>query len=255
LKFVYGKVKPEIIRPKTLIIGDFHSIETCPKNLQALTEIAKEYRPEIGVLHDFSSLLSINHHEWHDYKNVIKAPTLEFEQIDANKNLDYIEKLFPKLMYICSNHCNFLTTFLADETKYKLNPQNYKKALELRMWQLETNRHPIIKFLELDKRKKVTFVGQHQDLIICGNVHKHGHEGLLGQKAGFKAMAKAYCYKYCQAHLHGLEIYAGAAQAATSSKLRLGYNNGISNWQNGHLLEHVDGTFQHINVYEGRWKV
>lgn len=255
LKFSYGKTKPEVIRPKALIIGDFHSIETCPKNLQAITDIAKEYKPEVAILHDFTSFLSINHHEWNNYINVIKAPTLEAEWIDANKNLDYLETLFPKTYYICSNHCNFLTTFLADETKYKLNPQNYKKALELRIWQLETNRHPIIKFLELDKRKKVTFVSQHQDLILCGNVHKHGHENLLGVKAGFKTMAKAFNYKYVAAHLHGVEIYAGAAQAGTSSKLRLGYNSGgVSNWVNGHVLEYEDGTFQHVIVLDGKLK-
>lgn len=255
LKFSYRKTKPTVIRPKVIMLGDYHSIETCPKNLQAITEIAKEHKPEIAILNDFVTFLSINHHDWHDSAKVIKAPTLEEEYEDANRNLDYLEKLFPKIYILQSNHCNFLTKFLADETKYKLYPQNYKKALELRLWALENNKHPVIKFLNLNKRKNVTFVSESHDLILCGNVHKHGHEGLLGQKAGFKTVARAFNYKYVAAHLHGIEVYGGATQAATSSKLRLGYNSGgLSNWINGHVEEYDDGTTQHIIVLDGKWR-
>ncbi len=252
LKFTLGK-KPEKIKPKSLVIGDWHSIETCPLNLKAIQEIAKEYQPESAILNDFISFNGINHHEWLDYVNVIKAPTLEQEKAVAVEHLDLLEKLFPKTYYLSSNHDAFLSKFLMDETKYKLNIHNYKTALDLRSWTMDTGKHPIIKFLDLDKRPKIQFISESQDLSIAGITVKHGHEGLLGQKAGFRTMAKAYNYKYVQGHLHTLDIFRGAAMCGTSSKLRLGYNKGLSNWLQAHLLLYEDGTVQNITVIDGRW--
>jgi hypothetical protein len=254
LKFTCGKTKPLQSNPAAIIYGDFHSIELDEPSFEATKQMTKKWKPNAIVLNDFVSFSSINRYEWDDYIKVINAPTLEEEQTIANKHLDEICQLNIDIYYIQSNHCNFLTRYMAWEDKFKLNTHNYIPSLELRLWSAKTKKHPIIKFLDLENRKNVKFISERENLYIAGVLTKHGHESLAGAQVGFRAYVKAY-NKYVQGHLHAIEQYRNGGMAGTLSKLDLGYVIGSNSWLNGNLLIQPDSTIQTIPIIYGEFEI
>lgn len=251
-KFTVDK-KPEKSRPESLVLGDFHVIDLDLTNYQAIKEIAKELNPKSAVLNDFTDFVSINYHLWNDHKNIVKLPTLTQEQEITSKYLAEITKQFDTVYYLESNHDQFLVKFLANDYQQKLG-SNYLQALELRTWQLKTGRHPVIKFLEMDSFKNLKFVSVHHDLIIKGNYIIHGDLGLNGARTGFKALAKVYKDMVC-GHFHSPQTIKNSVCVGISSKLKLGYNLGPSNWMHSHTLIQPDGTKQSLNVIDGKWRI
>lgn len=252
LKFSYGKIKPEIIRPECLVLGDVHAWDVDEIALAATDEMAKELKPKSAVLNDFCDFLSINHHLWGDYKHILKIPTLAEEQKKSKEVLLRLTNLFDKTYYLSSNHEAFLVKYLANEQQYKIG-NNYLESIELRAWQLKTGRHPVIKYLDLDSIKNLQFVSTSHDLIIAGNSVIHGDLGIAGARVGFKGLAKVYNKMIC-GHFHAPQVYKNSVCVGTISKLKLGYNFGLSDWGHANCLIHRDGTTQLLSIINGKWK-
>jgi hypothetical protein len=77
-------------------------------------------------------------------------------------------------------------------------------------------------------------LGQH------GDVGSNGSRGSLNQYRTLNT-------KIIVGHYHSPGRKDGAIAVGTSTKLRVGYNNGPSSWLQSHVIIHEDGKAQHIN--------
>ena len=53
-------------------------------------------------------------------------------------------------------------------------------------------------------------------------------------------------------HYHSPQRKDGALAVGTSTKLRVGYNNGPSSWLQSHVIIHKNGKAQHINFFKNK---
>lgn len=247
---VKGKA-PQISRPSALVVGDIHAYGVDKDKFAATKKIISTLNPEQVVIQDVFDGASINHHEIKDYANVIKFPSISEEAEITKGVIKEICDISSKVIYLHSNHDDFLVKFLAEESNYKVK-DNYQTALNLRAWQLSNDRHPIIKLLELDSFKNIKFVSVFDNLYISGILVKHGHEGIAGRRVGFRPLLKIY-NKYIQGHTHSPEVYRNGMCVGTTSKLKLGYNYGASAWLHTDGIIQPDGSIQAINVINGIW--
>lgn len=54
-------------------------------------------------------------------------------------------------------------------------------------------------------------------------------------------------------HYHSPGRKDGALAVGTSTRLRVGYNNGPSSWLQSHVIIHKDGRAQHVNFINGKY--
>lgn len=237
--------------PSALVVGDIHAYGIDKGKFRATLNVISKLRPETVVIQDVFDGASINHHELKDYANVVKFPSIE-EEAEATKSvIDKFCSVSKNVVYLHSNHDDFLTKFLSEESNYKIK-DNYQTALNLRVWQLSNSRHPIIKLLDLDKFTNLKFISVFDNLYISGVLVKHGHEGMSGRRVGFRPLQKVY-NKYIQGHTHSPEVYRNGMCVGTTSKLKMGYNYGASAWMHTDGLIQPDGSIQSINIINGRW--
>ena len=251
-KYTVNGSSPQISRPSALVVGDVHAYGIDQQKFSATKDIITTLNPEKVVIQDVFDGASINHHEFKDYANVVKFPSLSEEaRITKNVISDFCT-IADKVIYLHSNHDDFLVKFLAEESNYKVN-NNYQTALELRSWQIGTDKHPIIKLLSLDEFKNLKFISVFDNLYISGILVKHGHEGIAGRRVGFRPLLKIY-NGYIQGHTHSPEVYRNGMCVGTTSKLKMGYNYGASAWMHTDGLIQPDGSIQSINVINGVWR-
>lgn len=245
-----------------LILGDYHSGDTDPSADSAWNEISELITINYKVLHDFHNGLAINHHE---EENIIlrslraESGELKYEdEIKRNvKDLNKLLKNCKKLVMTKSNHDEFLDRWIS-EARYRNDPINHRIGLKLAQAVLD-GKDPLKAAVELmgfDKSDRVVWLGRDDDFHLagfqCGN---HGDLGSNGKRnPGIKGLEEAYG-KVIFGHTHHPEILRGAINVGTSSKLKLGYNRGASNWVHSSCILYPNGSFQLINSIEGRWRL
>lgn len=253
LKFTAFHNKPEISRPKALVMGDQHSFFADEQNFKAVSKMCDKFKPDSLILNDFIDFIAINRFDSDDFARIVKHPSLEDEIIEARTRLLKVSRWAKKIYYLGSNHDNSLTKFLAKEDGYKIGP-NYKKAMELRLWQLQNpDRHPVEKALNLDAFKNLKFIPENKVLEIAGNAVIHGHVGISGRRVGFIPLAKIY-NRLVMGHEHRPQVFRNSTMVGTSSKLELSYNIGPSDWLHAHCLVQPDGSTQLLPVLNGVWE-
>lgn len=83
------------------------------------------------------------------------------------------------------------------------------------------------------------------ELGVHGDIGQNGSKGCLQQ---FRKLNT----KIVVGHYHSPERKDGALSVGTSTKLRLDYNIGASNWLQSHVIIHNDGKAQHIIFIDGQ---
>lgn len=254
--------KKTFVGCEAIIQGDYHVTETDPLVDNAVDEMCKIGKPKYRVFHDFFSGVSINHHE---IKNkVVRAKLAEKGKIDLEKelrlNADAInakKKLgtATKLVFVKSNHDEFLDRYLADgnfddnnriiSTKLQIAAMEGKDPLKFAMEQMGVKFDSSIVWLERDRDFRVAGV----------ELGAHGDLGANGRRnPGSKGMYKAYG-KVVYGHCHYGEMWHDAWSVGTSTFRKLSYNKGASSWDNSQCILYSDGTRQLINIINGEWKL
>jgi len=80
----------------------------------------------------------------------------------------------------------------------------------------------------------------------------HGHVGSSGSR-GSHTQFKSLNTKNVTAHGHHPHKEDGHVSVGTLTKLRLGYNNGLSNWMHGLGLGYSNGKVQLVNIIKGKY--
>ena len=101
-------------------------------------------------------------------------------------------------------------------------------------------------------KNKVKWLEPDEDYSYYGiEVSQHGSRGANGSRGNLQIFRKAY-KKSISAHTHQPKIYRGAISVGTSSKLKLGYNKGLSSWVQGVGVVYENGTYQLINIVQNK---
>lgn len=252
LQFTAGHSKPKISHPAALVMGDYHAWQGDEVAWKATLEMLDYFNPDSIVLNDFFDGLSCSHYEVEDAAAFFKAPTIEEEAEFTKNKLKEICSKAKKVYYNHSNHDDFLPKYLKIEQNYKYN-FNYAICLELRAWQIRTERHPIIKLLELDSIKNLEFIDDDANHKIAGVTNIHGHQGISGRRVGFRALAQIY-NKLMMSHSHSPGFFRNSANTGTTSKLKMHYNKGLSAWLHCNGLIHSDSSTQLVTIINGVWR-
>lgn len=242
----------ETHQPEALITGDFHAYYVDDTAYKATKDMIRFFNPKSVVLNDFFDGASVNHHELENKVKFHRAPTIK-EEADVSKTiLKELCRLSNEVVYLQSNHCNFLMKFLdKSETYWRLN-RNYKEACELQLYRVQEDKHPIVKLLDLDSFNNLRFVSERENYYVGRVLVKHGHEGIGGGRAGFLGLAKIYNY-YAQGHTHVPCVFRNAMCVGLNGRLDMEYVMGANGMMHANGLIHSDGSTQLLPIIYGEW--
>lgn len=254
-----GKVTNEA--PEVLVCGDWHSGETDPLVRRSTEEMLGFFKPKKVALHDAFNGKSINHHEEHN--TIVKAqqfmsgaPSLEQEFEGLRSDLDWFAKQVSEVVVVKSNHDEFLSKDYLRYAKYVRDPQNHYFSLDLAKSMME-GKDPVKFGAEKVglQAKNIRWLQRDEDFKVAGiQLGAHGDIGPAGTRGNIKNMRKSYGLSVT-GHSHCPGIWHGAFAVGTSSFLKLGYNQGPSNWMQAHCIVYKDGSRQLVNIVNGTWKI
>ena len=259
---LYKNGRRATMAPSAFILGDWHSGETDENAAKCWKDVTVKLKVPEWVIHDGFSGNSINHHN--QYKKLTLAKmadekllSLESELKGYSKDLLDMSKLLKRVTIVKSNHDEFLDRYL-QESRYVDDPQNHTISLKLASALIEG--HNPIKYymnniLGLEKRLgNVQWLERDEDYSIAGiQCGAHGDKGADGGRGNINSLENAYG-DVVFGHIHTPQIQRGAWAVGTSSKLKLGYNQGPSSWFHTSCLIYPNGQRQLINcIGDGKW--
>jgi len=245
---------------EALVLGDWHTGDTCPKARKAAFQMIQQYDPKRIILHDFFNGSSINHHEEKDlvaqYKTHKKIGlSLEDELKRAAKELKSLVKVAngKQIVLVKSNHDEFLDRYLKN-TRFVKDPQNAMVASEL-LTEMLKGKDPLKAGIGryYDIPKNVKFLTRDQDYKVRGwQLGNHGDLGANGSRGSVRSKEFANG-KSISAHGHAPKIFRNVFLVGTNTKLKLNYNRGFSSWMNTNGIIHKNGKVQLVNIINGKW--
>lgn len=233
------------------VLGDIHVGDTDNELIHTTKEeLLRLLNPSYTILHDVFNGHSISHHERHDpiksYHKLLENKHSLKKEID--ELLSWLEEMIEfNLVVVRSNHDNFVDRWIID-ADWKKDLTNSAEYLEYSRVLLNNEaKKGIIPYL-INKRfgNKIITLGRDDSFMVkdceCGHHGDLGSNGSRGSITQFRRLNT----KMITAHTHSPSQKDGAATVGTSTKLRIGYNKGASNWLNTHAIIHENGKYQHI---------
>jgi len=257
----YNVIDGDVFQNKNIegiVLGDLHYGEHDEKVFNKTLEFIKYIKPKNIILHDVFNGTSVNHHDLND-------PIIQYQkEINGTNNLKQeIENLLDGLsnfkdynvIVVRSNHDDFLDRWIKNND-WRKGPtmKNSKEYLEYGQILLE-NKAPngIIQYLIKERYPQFQTLGRNDSFIVNGwEVGQHGDFGSNGSRGSLNQFRKMNT-KIILGHYHSPSRKDGAISVGTSTKLRLDYNLGASNWLQSHVIIHNNGKAQHIIFIDGEF--
>lgn len=247
---------------KAIVVGDLHPYDTDPKHEKNTFNQIDYFGGKVDLyLHDVFNGRSISHH--YNNHNIRKYEVYKEQGLNLKSELEvtlkainkYAQATKGKVYIVASNHDEHLTRYL-DEGRFigdkgndlygsmiytaalqGFNPLEYGLTL---VGDLESN----IIFLNRDEGRK-------QLGYELGN---HGDLGANGGRGSPRSIEQANA-KSITAHGHSAFKIRNTYRVGTSTRLRLDYNRGYSNWSQTNGVLYANGTVQLLNTINGGWKL
>jgi hypothetical protein len=245
------------VQPEALILGDWHTGDTCPKTRAVTIKMIETLKPKRVVFHDLFNGHSINHHERKN--NLSKAELwrsqkheLEVEVEQCLKELNFFAYKFPDVQFLIaeSNHDLFMAQYIGTEN-FLADGQNSVFSCRLFVAMMTAQKQPVLKTaMELLGKvaHNVRFLNEDEEYRVKGvGLDYHGHRGVNGAR-GSGASFDRFNLKMITGHEHTPKIYANGMVVGTSTYLKLGYTKGASSWLNAHGILYKDGTYGLISI-------
>ena len=250
-----GKVYDE--QPEALVLGDWHTGDTCPKTRKATIEMIEELKPTRVVFHDFFNGHSVNHHERNN--NLSKAAlwrekmhVLEEEVEMCLKELNFFAYKFPKIRFLISesNHDLFLKRFIGEEN-FLEDGANSVFACRMFVEMSKDGKTPTLQLAmqQVGKiAKNVQFLSEDEEYRVKGvGLDYHGHRGVNGAR-GTSASFSNYNLRLITGHEHTPKIHPNGMVVGTSTHLKLSYTKGASSWLNAHAILYSSGKYSLLTL-------
>jgi hypothetical protein len=163
------------------------------------------------------------------------------------------EKRKYNLIVVRGNHCDMFDRWLINtDWRKDYNKYEYFKYGML----LADNKAPkgIIPYLIDEKfQGEVKTLGINDSYrVFDWELGMHGHLGANGSRTS-PTQLKNLNTKNITAHSHSSHKEDGHIRVGTLTKLRLGYNQGLSSWNHSLALGYPDGKVQLINIINGKY--
>lgn len=243
-------------QPEALVLGDWHTGDTCQKTRQVSVEMIEELKPKRVFFHDLFNGHSVNHHErsnnlskaqlWSNDKHVLH------EEVNQCRNeLNWFATQFPDVEFLVveSNHDLFMAQYIGNEN-FLIDGQNSLFACQLFV-AVSNKQQPILKTaMELlgEVKPNVRFLNEDEEYRVKGvALDYHGHRGVNGAR-GSGASFDRYNLRMITAHEHTPKIYANGMVVGTSTHLKLPYTKGASSWLNAHGLLFASGKYTLLTI-------
>ena len=240
------------------VLGDLHYGHHDQQVIETTLKFLDKVKPNHVVLHDVFDGDSISHHQMKDPfiqygKEITRTNDLEKEVNTMMVGLEPFEK-FKNVVIVRSNHDDFLDRWLKNEDwkkqpTYK-NSRLYMKYSDILLEQYGKdpyNVKGVIPTLINEKFPKFKTLGRSASYRVKGwELGQHGDIGSSGSKGSLQQFRKLNT-KIIVGHYHKPERKDGALSVGTSTRLRVGYNQGASQWLQSHVIIHNDGRAQHLN--------
>ena len=242
---------------EALVKGDIHYGNHDQNVLDvSFNQLVPKLKPKQIFLHDVFDGYSINHHE---DKNWIK----NFQNRKTNKDClktelenlsNWLESIKQhNITLVFSNHDDFLNRFIINGD-FKKNLTNSVIYLELAKILAESNApNGLLAHFIKTRVPEINTLGRDDSCMVLGwECAVHGMDGINGTRGSIQQ------YKNLNTHIiighsHSPNRFDGAIQVGTNSKLKMGYNNGMSSWMHCDAIIHHDKKVQQI-FYIGKNK-
>lgn len=250
-----GKILDD--QPEALVLGDWHTGDTCPKTRKVTLKMIERLKPKRVFFHDLFNGHSVNHHERNN--NISKAQLwakkmhiLKDEVEQCLTELNFFANKFPDVEFFVveSNHDLFLEKFICHENFLEDAP-NSVFACKLFIKIAKGKTEPILKTaMELVGKvsKNVCFLNEDEEYRVKGvGLDYHGHRGVNGAR-GTGSSFDRFNLKLITGHAHTPAIYQNGMVVGTSTHLKLGYTIGASSWLNAHGLLYSSGKYTLLTI-------
>lgn len=254
-------VNKETVRQKNnsvsaVVFGDLHLGEHCDESLRCSYQMLKRFQPHHLILHDVMNGHSISHHEKRNPFILLErekdgSRELKKEIEGVLGFLDSVIQYNP--IVVKSNHDDFVDRFLLDaDWRKENNKESYLKYAFLKSQGKIPN--GVLPY-EIEQKfgDRIICLNENQSYMVCGiEVGQHGHLGSGGSR-GSALQFKKMNIKMVTAHTHSPLKEDGLVTVGTLTKLRLGYNKGLSNWLNSNVIIHKNGKTQNLLIINGKY--
>lgn len=236
-------------QPEALILGDWHTGDTCPKVRKKTLKMIAELKPKRVVLHDLMNGHSINHHERGDLLAELrllrdKRMGLEHEAKMVQGELQEFGKFDCEVFVVRSNHDDFLEKYIRAK-EFINDPENFMFVCQIIPLILDERAIPLKEMLSLvgEIPGNVRFFQQDESYRVRGvELANHGHLGINGSR-GTPRQYSRHNLKMITGHTHSPELNENGMTVGTSTKLKLGYTHGPSSWLNAHGILYSNGKY------------
>ncbi len=247
---IYNNDKIEVA-----VLGDIHLTSEEKENVDVSFEILEKFKPDHVVLHDIADMSSISHHEKRNPFQLLRR-----EQDGSNsleRELNYITDWFkekPKYNYVVpsANHNDFIDRWLQNEDWRKEgNKALYLKYANITAQGLAPK--GIIAYILESEFDHIKCLGVDESYNVLGfELSLHGDRGASGSR-GSITQFKNLNVKNITAHSHSASRTDGHLCVGTLTKLRMGYNLGMSSWSVSNVVIYPNGKAQHIHITRGKY--
>lgn len=255
-----SKVK-KINKVEAIILGDLHYGHHDPEVLAKTLEFMDKLPPKHVVLHDVFDGRSISHHEMKDpfrqyQKELTSENDLELEIEEMLTGLESFKK-FKNVVIVRSNHDDFLDRWLKNEdwkkqptAKNSLLYMEYSTMLLKQYAQGEVK--GVIPEVINNKFPRFITLGRSDSYRVNDwELANHGDIGANGSRGSAEQFRKLNT-KLIVGHYHSPSRRDNVMAVGTTTKLRVGYNQGPSSWNNSHVIMHENGKVQHIHFIKDK---
>ena len=246
------------------VLGDLHYGHHDQQVIDTTLAFLDKIKPDHVVLHDVFDGDSISHHQMKDPfiqygKEISGTNDLEKEVNAMLSGLEPFDK-FNNVVIVRSNHDDFLDRWLKNEDWKKQptfkNSRLYMKYSDILLEQYgkdPNNVKGVIPYLINEKFPRFKTLGRSSSYRVKGwELGQHGDHGSNGSRGSLLQFRKLNT-KIVVGHYHSPGRKDGAIAVGTSTKLRVGYNQGPSGWLQSHVIIHNDGRAQHLNFIDGEF--
>jgi hypothetical protein len=223
--------------------------------------------PKFVFIHDLSDFSPRNHHNIKDPAFIFRnwrngTDNVAYELEGCSRFLDAINGDDRQIVVVQSNHDNALLRWIKD-SDWKTDPVNAQFYLEtttdyIRALAEGVEDPPIFESVLRDFSPMglagIRFVSEDESFMICGDIEcaMHGHLGANGARGNPRQFTKMGS-KSNTGHTHSPWMGDGAAVAGVSGLLDMGYNKGLSSWDQSHIATYPNGRRCILTMRNGRW--
>lgn len=248
----------EIEHIEAAVLGDLHWGKHDEKVMKSTLDLFSKLYPKNVILHDVFDGNSINHHENGDpfiqYHKEVSGENSLKKEIDTMLNGIKIFEPYNTVI-VRSNHDDFIDRWLkSTDWRKTVTPKNSLEYMEFSAAiLLKKAPNGIIPFLINQRYPKFKTLGRSDSFIVKDwELGQHGDIGSNGSRGSLLQFRKLNT-KVIVGHYHSPGRKDGALSVGTSTKLRIGYNIGASNWHQSHVIIHEDSKAQHIHFVDGEY--